>query len=147
MTYSSLVVDVDPMCRTEQLYSRPGAARRLVTFLARPRKVTKGRPPRCRAHVMGNPVLPDSMWRLRNSTWRGTHNVPHCGTRTVLVENPLSSRAARRDTRGSKTKQQHGNSLLPFLRIYSVLSPHSSVLQSEHPKHFIDRPARFAPAG
>src|SRR3954463_14566388 len=95
----------------------------------------------------GNPALPDSTRRLRNSTWRGTHNVPHCGTRTVLVENPLSSRAARRDTRGSKTKQQHGNSLLPFLRIYSVLSPHSSVLQSEHPKHFIDRPARFAPAG
>src|SRR3954469_645267 len=29
---------------------RPGAARQLVTFLARPRKVTKGRPPRCRAH-------------------------------------------------------------------------------------------------
>src|SRR4051812_45835800 len=23
------------------------------------------------------------MWRLRNSTWRGTHNVPHCGTDSV----------------------------------------------------------------
>src|SRR3954463_2250335 len=63
---------------------RPGAARRLVTFLARPRKVTKGRPPRCRAlYSQGHPALPASMWRLRNSTWRGTHNVPHCGTDSV----------------------------------------------------------------
>src|SRR3954468_17412391 len=47
-------------------------------------KVTKGRPPRCRAHCSaGIPALPDSMWRLRNSTWRGTHNVPHCGTDSV----------------------------------------------------------------
>ena len=36
------------------------------------------------------------MRRLRNSTWRGTHDVPHCGTRTVLVDNHSSSRAARR---------------------------------------------------
>src|SRR3954464_2531150 len=62
----------------------PGAARQLVTFLERPRKVTKGRPPRCRApSSRGNPVLPDSTRRLRNSTWRGTHNVPHCGTDSV----------------------------------------------------------------
>src|SRR3954467_1100954 len=84
---------------------RPGAARRLVTFLARPRKVTKGRPPRCRAHYsVGDPALPDSMWRLRNSTWQGTHNVPCHGTRTVLVDFPTSSRAARRATRGTKIK-------------------------------------------
>src|SRR4051794_41511791 len=88
----------------------PGAARQLVTFLERPRKVTKGRPPRCRApSSRGNPVLPDSTRRLRNSTWRGTHNVPHCGTRPVLVENSLSSRAARRATRGSKQRQQKQN--------------------------------------
>src|SRR4051812_18200253 len=63
---------------------RPGAARRLVTFLARPRKVTKGRPPRCRAlYSQGHPALPDSTRRLRNSTWRGTQNVPHCGTDSV----------------------------------------------------------------
>src|SRR5260221_517952 len=34
----------DPKSHGE-LARRPGAARRLVTFLARPRKVTKGRPP------------------------------------------------------------------------------------------------------
>ena len=43
------------------------------------------------------------MWRLRNSTWRGAHNAPHCGTRTVLVENPTSSRAARRVTWGPQS--------------------------------------------
>jgi len=52
--------------------------------------------------VRGAPVLPASMWRLRNSTWRGAHNAPHCGTRTVLVDFPSSSRAARRATRGAK---------------------------------------------
>src|SRR3954466_6487391 len=31
---------------------RPGAARQLVTFLARPRKVTQRRPPRCRAPLL-----------------------------------------------------------------------------------------------
>src|SRR4051812_16641424 len=36
--------------------SVPGAARRLVTFLARPRKVTKGRPPRCRATIQWVPL-------------------------------------------------------------------------------------------
>src|SRR3954463_10775707 len=89
---------------------RPGAARRLVTFLARPRKVTKGRPPRGRApYSHGYPVLPASQWRLPNSPRRGTHNVPHCGTRTVLVDYPKSSRAARRATRGiekAKSKNQ-----------------------------------------
>ena len=100
----------------------PGAARRLVTFLARPRKVTKGRPPRCRAHCSaGAPALPDSTRRLRNSTWRGTHNVPHCGTRSVLVENSLSSRAARRDTRGSNSKS-NSNSILVCL-LSSALCP------------------------
>ena len=52
-------------------------------------------------------MLPASMWRLRNSTWRGTHNVPCHGTRTVLVDFPTSSRAARPATRGI-----HG--ILPF---------------------------------
>ena len=52
--------------------------------------------------VRGVPVLPDSTRRLRNSTWQGTHNVPCHGTRTVLAEYPLSSRAARRATRGKE---------------------------------------------
>src|SRR5258705_10303138 len=42
-------------------FRRPGPARWLVTFLARPRKVTQRRPPRCRApYSRGVPVLPDS---------------------------------------------------------------------------------------
>src|SRR3954468_23957945 len=46
-------------------------------------KVKEGRPG-CRAlHSQGHPALPDSARRLRNSTWRGTHNVPHCGTDSV----------------------------------------------------------------
>jgi hypothetical protein len=32
---------------------------------------------------MGHPALPDSTRRLRNSTWRGAHNAPHCGTDSV----------------------------------------------------------------
>jgi hypothetical protein len=97
--------DPDPSSK-----SVPGAARRLVTFLARPRKVTKGRPPRCRAHCsVGDRVLPASMWRLRNSTWQGAQNAPYHGTRTVLVDFPTSSRAARRATRGSKQRQQKQN--------------------------------------
>ena len=40
------------------------------------------------------------MRRLRNSTWQGTHNVPCHGTRTVLVDFPSSSRAARRASWG-----------------------------------------------
>src|SRR6185295_14349257 len=100
-------------------FRRPGAARRLVTFLERPRKVTERRPPRCRAlYSQGHPALPDSTRRLRNSTWRGTHNVPHCGTRSVLVDFPSSSRAARRDTRGEKRIQRSPTltsiTLLPF---------------------------------
>src|SRR3954468_10630763 len=46
-------------------------------------KVKEGRPG-CRAlHSQGHPALPDSTRRLRNSTWRDTHNVPHCGTDSV----------------------------------------------------------------
>src|SRR5258706_4638277 len=42
------------------------------------------------------------MGRLRNSTWQGTQNVPCHGTRTVLVDFPPSSRAARRASRGKR---------------------------------------------
>src|SRR3954467_3296661 len=62
---------------------------------------------------MGNPALPDSTRRLRNSTWRGTRNVPHCGTRTVLVDFPTSSRAARRATRGAQERLQITTSVRP----------------------------------
>ena len=71
----------------------------LVTFLARPREGTKRRPPRRRAPFSrGAPVLPDSTRRLWNSTWRGAHNAPHCGTRTGPRRKPLveSSCSARR---------------------------------------------------
>src|SRR6185295_4691099 len=55
-----------------------------VKQVTRDLKVTKGRPPQVsRPFSKGNPVLPASMWRLRNSTWRGTQNVPHCGTDSV----------------------------------------------------------------
>ena len=82
--------------------SRPGVARRLVHFLARPRKskisvqanllagyagtkiLEKEGRPWIRAHLsVGNPVLPASRGRLRNSTWRGTQYVPRCGTDSV----------------------------------------------------------------
>jgi hypothetical protein len=39
--------------------------------------------PESRPFARGAPVLPASMWRLRNSTWRGAHNAPHCGTDSV----------------------------------------------------------------
>ena len=109
---------------------RPGAARRLVTFLARPRKpkvsveanlladyagaktnqkkAAPGVAPPLRG---GNLVLPASMRRLRNSTWQGTQNVPCHGTRTVLADNPLPGRAARRDTWGNKSKQRKDTSV------------------------------------
>src|SRR5882724_10130667 len=45
------------------------------------------------------------MRRLRNSTWEGTHNVPSHGTRTVLVDIPSSSRAARRASRGTQGQE------------------------------------------
>jgi hypothetical protein len=105
---------------------RPGAARRLVTFLA--------------------PVLPVPVRRLRNSTWQGTQNVPCHGTRTVLADIPLPGRAARRASRGERAKalplvftygqrpvsSEVGQSLTPYLRTFpstqhsvpsTVLSP------------------------
>jgi len=33
-------------------------------------------------------VLPALVRRLRNSTWRGAHDAPHCGTRTVSPKTP-----------------------------------------------------------
>ena len=54
---------------------------------------------------------------VRNSTWRGAHNAPHCGTRTVLADNPLSSRAARRASWGERRK-----SLGPLLSPRSCFS-------------------------
>ena len=82
--------------------------------------------PGCRApRSRGNPALPDSTRRLWNSTWQGTHNVPCHGTRTVLAENPLSSRAARRASRGEMRK-----SFRPLLSPqYSILSIRSSRLR------------------
>jgi hypothetical protein len=119
---------------------RPGAARRLVTFLARPRKVTKGRPPRCRAHCSaGAPALPDSMWRLRNSTLQGTHNVPCHGTRTVLVEISTSSRAARRATRGIESQTPNSKLQTPN----SKLQTPNSKLQTPTPQF----PTQPIPAG
>src|SRR5579859_5479840 len=58
------------------------------------------------------------MGRLRNSTWRGAQNAPHCGTRTVLVDFPPSSRAARRASRGGKANA---------LGLRLLLSPESYV--------------------
>jgi len=72
----------------------------------------------------GAPVLPDPTRRLRNSTWRGAHNAPHCGTRTVLVDFPSSSRAARRASSG-KGK---------CTRAILALAPRSS---SQHPARSI----------
>ncbi len=62
------------------------------------KKAAPGFAPRC---SRGDPVLPDSMWRLRNSTWRGTQNVPHCGTDSVpggrsLGRNPSHGHLYRR---------------------------------------------------
>ena len=98
---------------------KPGAARRLVTCLARPRKVTERRPPLdSRPLIGGAPVLPASMGRLRNSTWEGTHNVPSHGTRTVLVDFPPSSRAARRASWGTQLRENqscnYAGPVLPF---------------------------------
>jgi hypothetical protein len=84
-------------------------------FLRGQEKVTKRRPPQVsRPFSKGNPALPDSMRRLRNSTWEGTHNMPSHGTQTVLVDFPSSSRAARCATWGPKTKRALHRSLQPL---------------------------------
>ena len=62
----------------------PVADRQLVTFLARPGKVTQRRPPlESRPVFTGCPCAACPGRRLRNSTWRGAHNAPHCGTDSV----------------------------------------------------------------
>ena len=79
-------------------------ARQPRTFLDRPRKVRKRRPPRCHASSIEEVAVRCLSWRrLRNSTWQSTHYALCHGTRTVLAETPLPSRAARRDTWGKAT--------------------------------------------
>src|SRR5258708_2399222 len=69
------------------------------------------------------------MGRLRNSTWQGTHNVPCHGTRTVLVDFPPSSRAARRASRGKRRFN-----LLPQLSMqYTKPVPHGTTWKLNPP--------------
>ena len=52
--------------------------------LLRQNKVTKEKAtPVCRP--CGVPSISRKQAGLRNSTWRGAHPAPHCGTRTVLA--------------------------------------------------------------
>jgi hypothetical protein len=60
---------------------RPAASHFL---LLRQNKVTKEKAtPVCR--TFGVPSISRKQAGLRNSTWRGAHPAPHCGTRTVLA--------------------------------------------------------------
>jgi len=53
-------------------------------FLRHQEKVTKKKAtPVCRP--CGVPSISRKQAGLRNSTWRGAHPAPHCGTRTVLA--------------------------------------------------------------
>jgi len=53
-------------------------------FLRRQEKVTKKKAtPVCRRYAV--PSISRKQAGLRNSTWRGAHHAPHCGTRTVLA--------------------------------------------------------------
>jgi hypothetical protein len=63
----------------------PGAARQLVTFFCfAKKKVTKEKAtPVCRRFAV--PSISRKQAGLRNSTWRGAHPAPHCGTRTMLA--------------------------------------------------------------
>jgi hypothetical protein len=63
----------------------PGVARQLVTFFCfAKKKVTQEKAtPVCRP--CGVPSISRKQAGLRNSTWRGAHPAPHCGTRTVLA--------------------------------------------------------------
>jgi hypothetical protein len=63
----------------------PGVARQLVTFFCfAKKKVTKEKAtPVC--HRFAVPSISRKQAGLRNSTWRGAHPAPHCGTRTVLA--------------------------------------------------------------
>src|SRR3954471_2769333 len=83
------------------------------------------------------------MRRLRTSTWQETQNVACHGTRTVLVDFPSSNRAARRATRGSKTKQQHRNDNGFFDR--HVVTSSRSSRNLKHLENLVDRPTRFPP--
>src|SRR6186997_755571 len=73
---------------------------------------TKKAAPGCRApRSRGNPALPDSMGRLRNSTWRGAHDAPHCGTDSV----PGGRKLGRNPSRGHlyRRRQSESTRLLP----------------------------------
>ena len=77
----------------------PGVARRLPTFLARPRKVGQRRPPRCPA-PSGCPAL------LEATGGCGTRpRKKPARTQTVLAENPCRSCVTRRFRRG-RAKQR-----------------------------------------
>jgi hypothetical protein len=53
-------------------------------LLRRQKKVTQeNATPVCRP--CGVPSISRKQAGLRNSTWRGAHPAPHCGTRTVLA--------------------------------------------------------------
>ena len=131
--------------------------------------------------IRGAPVLPALMWRLRNSTWRGAYNAPHCGTdsvpggrklgrnpthgrlyrhwwtearrlfpqtelrltsprRTVLVDFPPSSRAARRATRGK------GKCTRAILALAPRSSSQHPALSTQHPAPSTQHPALFLPS-
>jgi len=63
----------------------PGVARKLVTFscFAKEKVTKKKATPVCRRFAV--PSISRKQAGLRNSTWRGAHPAPHCGTRTVLA--------------------------------------------------------------
>src|SRR4030065_601585 len=54
-------------------------------FLRRQEKVTKKKATQI-YRPCGVPSISRKQAGLRNSTWRGAHPAPHCGTRTVLAQ-------------------------------------------------------------
>ena len=105
-------------------------------------KVTERRPPLVsRPFSRGNPVLPASMWRLRNSTWRGTHNVPHCGTDSV----PGGRKLGRNPSHGHLYRRHQSESTRLFPQTELRLTCHRCTVLAESP--LSSRAARHATRG
>src|SRR5664279_2381024 len=91
-----------------------GVARQLVTFFCfAKKKVTKEKATPAR-RPFGVPSIFRQQAGLRNSPWRGTQNVPHCGAQTVLAYNSACWRNIEAAHRGRKSESQNlmvGNKL------------------------------------
>src|SRR3954452_462110 len=109
---------------------RPGAARRLVTFLARPRKVTKGRPPRCRAPCsQGHPALLTRCGDCATRPGRAHTTCPAMG----LTRFPAGASLGRNPSREHLYRQRQSESTHPFPQTELRLTSHRCTVLVEKP--------------